>query len=257
VAKAKVLIWDIETAPNIGYTWGKYDQNVIEFIQPWYTMCFSYQWVGQKKVHVVAQPDFPEYYAENPNCDLKVAEACWEVMDEADVAVAHNGNKFDIKKMNTRYAVHKLGPHSDVRPVDTLQVARRAFAFNSNKLDDLGAEFDIGRKIKHEGFSLWTKCMAGDMAAWARMKKYAKQDAALLHDLYHELLPWMPTHPNLSTIGGESGACPKCQAPSPGWIARGNRVARTYSYKQWQCKMCGSYSSERLRDQTRPPPSMV
>lgn len=254
---AKVLIWDIETAPNIGYTWGKYDQNVIEFVQPWYAMCFSYQWVGQKKVHVVAQPDFPEYYADNPNCDLKVAEACWKVMDEADVAVAHNGNKFDIKKMNTRYAVHKLGPHSDVRPVDTLMVARRAFAFNSNKLDDLGAEFDIGRKIKHEGFSLWTKCMAGDTAAWGRMKKYARQDAALLHDLYQELLPWMPQHPNLSTISGNPHACPKCQAPSPGWVSRGTRVTRTYSYRQWQCKMCGSYSSERGRDKDTPTPEMV
>jgi len=246
-SNARVLIFDIETSPNIGYTWGKYDQTVIQFIQTSYTLCFSYRWLGDKTTHVVAQPDFPEYYAKNPNSDLKVVEALWALMDEADIVVAHNGVKFDIKKMNTRYAVHGMGPHSPVMAVDTLTAARKAFAFNSNKLDDLGYELNLGRKVKHEGFSLWTSCMAGDMAAWRRMKKYAKQDVVLLHDLYVEMLPWINNHPSMAMLSDRPHVCPKCGSDA-GMVSRGFKTTKTLRYRQFKCQKCGSYSRGRIRD---------
>ena len=36
----KILLIDIETAPNLGYIWGKYEQNVIDYKTEWYLLSF-------------------------------------------------------------------------------------------------------------------------------------------------------------------------------------------------------------------------
>lgn len=255
---ANILLFDLETAPNLGFTWGKYDQNVIKVVRPWYVLCAAYQWVGrQKSPQVIAQPHFDDHYANHPHCDLMVVEQMWELMDQADIIVAHNLNKFDLKKINARFAHHKLGPPSPSKPVDTLQVARRAFAFNSNRLDDLGQELELGRKVTHEGFGLWESCMNGDEAAWRRMIRYAKQDVALLHELYLELLPWMPDNsPNLATIDGRPDACPRC-GRNEGFQARGWRHTKTCTYRRFRCNACGYYPSQRAREKDLHSPEMV
>ena len=35
---AKVLFYDIETAPNLAYVWGQYQQDVVEQHRSWYLM---------------------------------------------------------------------------------------------------------------------------------------------------------------------------------------------------------------------------
>ena len=55
---ARVLLYDIETVPNLAYVWGKWEQNVIRFESEWHMLCFAYKWLGEKKTHVVALPDF-------------------------------------------------------------------------------------------------------------------------------------------------------------------------------------------------------
>ena len=55
---AKVLFYDIETAPNLAYVWGQYDQNVVQQYREWYLMCFGYRWEHQKKTKVVSLTDF-------------------------------------------------------------------------------------------------------------------------------------------------------------------------------------------------------
>jgi len=49
----------------------------------------------------------------------------------------------------------------------------------------------VGAKVKHSGFELWIKCMAGDAKAWKEMKEYQIQDVNLLIDLYEKLRPWI------------------------------------------------------------------
>ena len=49
---AKVLFYDIETAPNLAYVWGQYDQNVIQQFREWYMMCFSYKWEAVSYTHL-------------------------------------------------------------------------------------------------------------------------------------------------------------------------------------------------------------
>lgn len=71
---AKVLYFDIETAPNLSYVWGHYEQNVIQHDREWYMLCISYRWEGEKKVHVCALPDFPDAYKKDPENDYHVVK---------------------------------------------------------------------------------------------------------------------------------------------------------------------------------------
>ena len=127
---AKILYYDIETAPNLSYVWGQYQQDVIEHEREWYMMCVSYRWVPQKRTHVCSLVDFPEAYLEDPENDYHVVKKLWELFEEADIVIAHNGDKFDMRKANARFVKHGLGPPAPVKCGDTLKVARRFFMFN-------------------------------------------------------------------------------------------------------------------------------
>jgi len=48
--KTKILFYDLETSPNIGYTWEKYDQNVISFIKEREILTCAYKFKGDKEV---------------------------------------------------------------------------------------------------------------------------------------------------------------------------------------------------------------
>lgn len=242
----KVLFYDIETAPNLAYVWGKYQQDAIEIPRSWYMMAFGYKWEGQKS-KVLALPDF-ELYATDPDNDRDLVEALWKLFDEADVVIAHNGDKFDMRKANARFVFHHMSPPMPVQQVDTLKVARRYFKFESNKLGDLGEHLGLGNKEATGGFALWKGCMMGDEKSWRIMKKYAKQDVDLLSMVYHRLRPWMNNHPNRALLDGRPDSCPTCGHPD--LMRRGFRSTRVAQYVQLQCKACGAYCRERVRSES-------
>lgn len=237
--KLKVLLLDLETAPNIGYTWEKYETNVIEFIQERYILCFTAKWLDDKNTVCMGLPDFPNYQ-KDPKSDKELCQKLWELVDEADIVVAHNGDKFDIKVMNARFIVNGLLPPSPYKSVDTLKEARKRFGFNSNRLNDLGKLFGVGSKVDTGGFQLWKDCMAGLAKAWTKMKKYNKVDVLLLEKVYKILRPWMPTHPNVGINVGRY-ACNHCASLNT--QKRGFAYAKVYKYQRYQCQDCGGWSS--------------
>ena len=250
----KTLFFDIETAPNMSYVWGQWQQDVIEHTREWYILCFSYRWEHQKSTHVVALPDFKKLYGNDPENDNRVVHALWELLDEADIVIGHNSDAFDIKKANARFAYHQFGPPSHYQTVDTLKIARRHFKFNSNRLGHLGEHLGLGGKEATGGFQTWVGCMKGDVKAWGIMKKYAKQDVDLLIDVYERLRPWATTHPNRNVIDATSHACPTCG--NNVLHKRGSRMTRTMIYQQYQCQRCLSYCRARLADSV-PRPEVV
>ena len=58
---AKILFLDVETAPSLGYVWGKYDQNVIDFKKDWYMLSFAYKWAHEENVQAIGLIDLPGY----------------------------------------------------------------------------------------------------------------------------------------------------------------------------------------------------
>lgn len=234
---ARVLLFDVETSPNIGYTWGKWEQNVIEFIKERQIICFSWKWLGEKKSKVLALPDFPGY-KRDPDSNKALILALHKLFSRADIIVGHNIDKFDDRRANTDFFKHGLTPPPPHKTVDTLKVARSKFDLNSNKLNDLGAFLGVGQKVKHGGFVLWLGCMKGDPKAWALMKKYNRGDVDLLERVYLRERPWMTNHPALKPRGDNS--CPACQ--SKNIISRGSEMTRAGRVPRIQCNDCGKWS---------------
>ena len=234
----RILVYDIETFANQAFVWGKYEQNVIAYIKEWFMMCYSYKWLDEKGTHVVALPDF-KGYKKNKEDDKALVKSLWQLFDEADIIIAHNGNSFDIKKTNARFIYHGLPPPTPYKTIDTKLVAKRYFNFNSNKLDDLGNYFGIGRKLDTGGWELWDACWKGDLKAWKKMKDYNKQDVILLEKVYHKMLPFMTNHPNLALLNGEKCACPNCG--SLNIQKRGFNTSRVSRTQRYQCQDCSSW----------------
>ncbi len=206
----KVLLFDIEVSLSKGYFFDLWKEgNIVEIESSWYMLSFAYKWLDKKKVHVAALPHFPGY-VKNPSCDKRLVTELHKLLCEADVVVAHNGDRFDIRKANARFIAHGLQPPSPYKTVDTLKIARRYFKFDSNRLDDLGAYLGVGRKKATTGKALWLGCMAGDLRCWEQMADYNKQDTLLLEAVYNKLKAWHKTHPNL-TYFTRAEACPVCQ----------------------------------------------
>lgn len=240
--KLKVLFLDIETAPNLGWTWGKYEQNVIKFEKEKYMLCFTAKWADSNKLICRSIFDYPNYKA-NPESDKDLVRELWDLVDEADIIIAHNGDAFDIKNTNARFICNGLGPPSPYRTIDTLKLAKKYFAFNSNKLNDLGTVLGLGNKLSTGGFQLWLDCMAGKKVAWTKMKNYNKQDVILLEKVYNSLKRWMTNHPNIA-INVTKPNCHCCGSTEV--QKRGFGYTRMTKYQRYQCVKCGSWSQARL-----------
>lgn len=235
--KLKVLIFDIETAPSLGWVWGKYDQDVISFEKHWYMLSFAAKWLDTNKVISYSLQDFAGYGKDKEN-DRQLVRKLWELLDEADVVIAHNGDKFDIRKTNARFVYHGMKPPSPYKTVDTLKIARKSFAFDSNRLDDLGKVLGLGEKVHTGGFRLWQECMSGNPKAWAKMKKYNKQDVLLLEKVYLRLRPWSKSHPRITV---ESNYICHCCGSTDVQL-RGYNYTKFNKFQRFMCKDCGSWT---------------
>ena len=239
----KILFYDIETAPLIGPAWQTWDTNLIWVIKEWYMLSFAYKWAGEKKVHVRGLPDY-KLYKKEPENDRELVTELYKLFDEADVVIAHNGDRFDQKKTNARIIFHGLKPPTPYQSIDTLKIARKHFSFTSNKLNDLGIYLGCGQKLKTDS-SLWQKCMAGDRKAWADMLRYNKQDVVLLEQVYNKLLPWITNHPSTNVYEGRPNACRNCGSDK---IKAGMkyRATNTTLYQYFRCMGCGANLKSRL-----------
>lgn len=244
--KKRILLFDIENSPLLSYNWGIWEQNAIEVKEEWYILCFAYQWLGEKTVHVRALPDFPGY-KKNMQDDYKLVQELWKLFDQADILIAHNGDAFDIKKANARFLIHGMEPPHVYQSIDTLKIARRHFKLDSNKLDDLGQYLNLGRKLPHTGKHLWFGCMNGDPKSWKLMKEYNKQDVVLLEKVYRKLRGWDTTKKTNLNYLYQSNSCPKCQSKEH--ISKGYDYQASGAYQAYKCLNCGHrYKGERVNN---------
>ena len=244
---SKILLLDIETAPSLSYIWSLYTEVMsMDFvIDDWYILCWSAKWLGEKELISSSLTDFPATYKKDIQDDKEVMKKLWKLLDEADIMVAHNGKKFDRKKVNTRFMIHGMPPPSPYKIVDTLLIARAHFAFTSNKLGDLSVFLGLGKKVKTGGFELWKACLQGIESAWNKMIKYCKKDVILLEKVYLKLRAWDSLHPNMGIFeDGEIKMCPKCGSNVR---KEGFTYTNVSKFQRYQCKnkKCNAWSRDR------------
>lgn len=249
--KANITLLDIETSPIIGYAWSTWDTNLLKVLEPTKIISMAWKSLGDKKTQVRALCDYKGYKANVLN-DKALMGDIWDVLNEADIVVAHNGQAFDTKKINARFIINGLDAPRHYEVIDTLKVAKKYFKFDSNSLDSLGSYLGEGEKIANGGFGLWTACMAGDLGAWKRMKDYNVRDVELLERIYLRLRPFMNgDHPDVNLVAGNFSRPQSCHICGSEHVQkRGYSFTKTGRKQRYQCSDCGSWSSgsfERVR----------
>ncbi len=236
VEPAKILILDIETLPIEGLFWDVWKQDIhMEQIEKdWSILCWAAKWLFDTKV--MGQCVTSE--EARAHADLSVLPKVWELMNEADIIVWHNGNNFDAKKLNSRFFLNGLPKPMYYKSVDTLQVAKENFGFTYNKLDWISKIVGIGRKVETE-FEWWAECHNGNKKYLDMMLKYNRWDVNLEEEVYLSLRPWMEKHPNLNLFGiGEEPRCVNCGSDDIHW--NGTYQSPLGLYKAFRCQECGA-----------------
>lgn len=238
MAEPRIAFYDLENAPSLGWYYDRWKEgNIVADEQDWFMLSFAWQWADEDRVHCRALCDYPGY-KKNKKDDAHLIKDLWKLFDEADILVAHNGDKFDRRKSNARFLGCNLPPPSPYKTIDTLKVARKQFALPSNSLAALGQFLGLGDKLATTGWHTWRGCIDGDPKAWALEKRYNKRDVTLLKGVYGRLRPWIPNHPDLRKYTDRSG-CPKCGSQRV--QCRGFDKTMTQKKQRMQCQDCGGW----------------
>lgn len=240
----KILFFDIETSIPKVYTYGLYDQNIsiANIIEHPRMIAFTAKWYGKKKVHA-----FSEYHQSRQ----EMLDALHAMLDEADVVIGWNSKKFDVKWVNSEFAVEGMTPPSPYKQIDLMQESKRNFRFLSNKLDYVSERLLGDNKIDYSMARMWIKVDnpatsdADRKKEWDAMIRYAKKDTILLEPLFEEMLPWirMP-HPARSV--NEFDCCIACGSENV--IKRGKALTLSGSYDRISCKDCGKWQRGTKRE---------
>lgn len=245
---AKILLFDIETAPMEVYVWQLRQSGWISpdnIIKDWSILTWSAKWLFEPDV--ISEKVTPDMAAQR--VDQPVLQGLWDLLDEADIAIAHNGARFDVRRINARFAVAGMTPPMPYRVIDTLRIARRRFDFSSYKLDYINKLFGIGTKTETK-FELWKRCVTGDAAAIDEMDVYCQNDVKILEEQYLAVRPWITGHPNLALfIDTTEEICTNCGSELLDW--KGKYITPAGRYKAFRCTSCGAIGRSRYSDLTK------
>lgn len=245
--EVRILIFDIETSPMKAFVWRRWKQNIYleQTISEWFMISWAAKWLGSQEV--LSECLAPEEILEES--DDRITKQLWSLMDQADIVIAHNGKRFDVPKMNSRFILAGLPPTSPYIQIDTKEVAAKQFGFSSNKLDALAGYFNIEHKDDTD-FDLWKRCIDGDQEALDYMETYNRKDVLILEQVYLKLRPWIKNHPNIGLYLEEDNmVCPTCGSSH---LVEDNTFHYTSvnKYKVMRCTDCGAIS--RLRTTSYP-----
>lgn len=236
----KRYLFDIETAPMVMSGFVRWNANIAyeNILHDWSILCWSAIDYDTGEIIQDSTHLHPQYFNEDPRNDYGVCYTLWQLFNNADVLIAHNGDKFDIKKTRARLAAHGFRPPRRAQQVDTLRIARSQFAFTSNRLGDLadtlGCKISKGEPSK----GLWQRCTQGDVASCKEMLAYNLQDVYVLQDVFRKLMPWAPsTRVHRIYCNPADLQCPACG--SHNLIKQGYH---TNGRGRVSCKDCGRWS---------------
>lgn len=227
----RVLFWDLETA---GVNAFSADQG--------YIVCFGYKWLGDKDTKCLTVLDFP---GKNCQDDTKLLSAALEIMEDADLLVAHYGDRFDRKFFEARLLRAGLKPIPGTRQVDTCLLARAKLKLSSNRLANLASFLGVEtqKMAKGNGWpSWWMGALRGDKKSILAMAKYCRVDVQCLSEIYLRIRHLIPEKYLINmSIGQNRYMCGACGANVQ---YRGFYFSARKMYRRFQCRACGKWGRE-------------
>lgn len=235
--KPKILTFDIETSLQLAFTFGTGWKCRImhdDIIEEQYMLGFSYKWLDKEDVgnEFLHQGPKRKFKAHD---DEAMIRKLHKLLDEADIVVTYNGNRFDIPFFNARCLKYGLTPPSPYRSVDLFTTVRSKFKLNSKKLDYVNKFIGYSGKdamCKQD----WVDCHYNDVDAYEKMATYCDRDVVALEEAYIRVLPWITNHPNISQMSGKH-CCPKCGS---GELSLGGWTIPYMNGKQYRRKICAN-----------------
>jgi len=242
---SKILLWDIETSHDIVAAFGLFHKSGIphtNILQHWYIISGAWKWLEGNKVEAVSVLNNPNF-KDDPTDDYVVVSKLHSVLTTADALVHHYGDRFDIRKFNTRCLYHGLTPVKPPVLIDTYKIAKKAFALDSNRLDFI-AEYTGSERKQDISRGLWLEALAGNRKAIKEIVDYNKQDIRVLEDVYLKIRPFVNAHINFNLENNDG--CPHCGSTK--LHSRGVRRTKTRVYRSYQCQDCGGWSSSTVSE---------
>lgn len=230
----KTLLIDIETFPLKGYAWGTKDVYIAnnQVISPPGVLSFAAEWYEKPYNQV-----FHSLWNDGTR---GMADAVWDLMQEADAVITYNGDRFDLPWLNTLWIESGVskdrGFPTEPATIDLYKTVRSRLRLHSNKLEHVTAWLGVKSKIQTGGFDLWVGCMNGDENAQKRMERYNRNDVAIMRKVYEGLRPLMRSHPNSNVIDGTEDRCPVCKSARR--AKDGTRPTLTRRYQRYRCLNC-------------------
>lgn len=233
----KVLIFDIETAPMEVYVWGLFKQhpNIEQIKKDWCVLSWSAKWLFDSNV-MSARINAAQAYDRD---DSSILEEMWNLFDEADIVIAHNAQRFDVRKLNARWMQYGYVKPSSYVVIDTLKQAKTIMAPASWKLKYLNKFLKLAEQKDDSNYGMWVRAVEGDDTAIEEMLEYNKQDVVALEELYVRIRPWMKSHPNLALyVDSTESLCPTCTSDNLQW--NGYYYTPAGKYASFRCLTCGA-----------------
>ena len=233
--RLKLLFYDIETAPMLSFHW----QPKTEYVPAGlvesddrFLLCWSAKWSDSTEV-VSSRVTQKEVRSQD---DSRVVSRLADLMRTADYVVAHNGNRFDYKRVNARLLLNRLAPLGSVQQIDTLSIARQSFDLPYNNLNYLAKKLGFGQKL-HTDFNLWRRAYYGEVSALKEMEAYNRQDVVLLEHVFHAISPYAKTLPRLvDAAEWREELCPYCGSKDR--KKAGIYRTKVNNYLQYTCSGC-------------------
>ena len=183
----RIGILDLETLPQIIYTWDIYQPNNSEqIISDACLLSWSGKYLNESEIFsdILTSKEAPQ------KSDERIVKSCWKFMQTCDVLVGHNFQNFDQKLINTRFLKYGLAPLKFVI-IDTYLIAKQNFRFSSNKMKFINEQLGIRNKIDNDGFKLWRACHEGKQEALDTMLDYNIGDVYASESLMYRLRPYI------------------------------------------------------------------
>lgn len=236
MAGPEIWVYDIETSPNLVYSWGLWDQNIAlnQVVETQEILCFAATKIGGKKIETHAAWD---------GYDAMIGRL-HQIMDTADYVVGFNHIAYDNKHVKAAFVKAGLTPPSPYRDIDLMREVKRNFKFQSNKLAHVCAQLGLSMKTDPGGFNTWKQILGGEgdvqAAAQRRMVKYCRNDVKITAELFHRLRPWITglNVPMFDAVGSVL-RCTRCGGEK--LQQRGWAYTTTTRYKRFCCVGCGGW----------------
>lgn len=233
-----ILVFDIETLPMWTRTWTLFKPrlNPDNIIKDWCVLSWAAKWLHEDEIY----GDILTVEETKTHDDKRILKTMWDFLDDADVVIAHNGDLFDIKKLNARFKELGMYPPSPYRSIDTLKNSLKTARHSSHKLDYLTKKQGQDGK-NHTDYSLWVDCDNGNAEALAEMFVYNKKDVSELEEYYLNNRAWMPSHPTAGMYWeGDEPICPACASQHLSYV--GEKVNAVTKRPVFRCDDCGHLS---------------